>query len=243
MLGTIAAKLAGVPHVVRTVHGLREPMTGWERLKFRIYEALDRMTLLCFADFVIAVSMRMADTLRASGYRPTSVTHIHNGVDLEAIAPTRTADAVRRELGIHRRALVVGAAGRLSPVKGHASLLRAAHLILERRPDAKVLIVGGGPLHADLLDQASRLGIADACVFSGPRHDAPRKLIAAMDVFVLPSLRRGHSDGAPRGDGARQAGGRHRGRRRARGHPGSRQRHPRSRLTTSGHSRTPVYMR
>ena len=103
VLGTIAAKLAGVPHVVRTVHGLREPMTGWDRLKFRVYEALDRMTLLCFADLVIAVSMRMADTLRASGYRPTSVTHIHNGVDLEAVVPTRTADAVRRELGIDPR--------------------------------------------------------------------------------------------------------------------------------------------
>ena len=190
VLGTLAAKFAGVPHVVRTVHGLREPMTGWDRLKFRLYEALDRMTLLCFADLVIAVSMRMADTLRASGYRPTSVTHIHNGVDLGAIVPTRTTEAVRRELGIDPHALVIGAAGRLSPVKGHAGLLRAARLVLERRPDARFLIVGGGPMHAELLDQAAKLGIAGACVFSGPRHDV-HDLIAAMDIFVLPSLAEG----------------------------------------------------
>ena len=148
------------------------------------------MALLCFADLVIAVSMRMADTLRASGYRPTSVTHIHNGVDLRAVVPTRTTDDVRRELGIDPHALVIGTAGRLSPVKGHAGLLRAARLVLERRPDARFLIVGGGPLHAELLDQAAKLGIAGACVFSGPRHDV-HDLIAAMDIFVLPSLAEG----------------------------------------------------
>ena len=190
VLATIAGKLAGVPHIVRTVHGLREPMTGWARLKFRIYEALDRMTLLCFADLVIAVSMRMADMLRASGYRPTSLTCIHNGIDLEAIVPGRPADVVRRELGIDPRAIVIGSAGRLAPVKGHASLLRAARVILDHRPDARVLIVGAGPLHAELLAQASRLGIAGACVFTGARNDA-HELIAAMDVFVLPSLAEG----------------------------------------------------
>ena len=190
VLAAIAAKLAGVPHVVRTVHGLREPMTGWAGLKFRLYEALDRLALLCCADLVIAVSMRMADMLRASGYRPTSVTHIHNGVDLAAIVPARRSDAVRRELGITSDALVIGAVGRLSPVKGHATLLRAARRVLERQPNTTFLIVGSGPLHAELLAEAERLGIAEACVFAGARHDV-HDLTAAMDVFVLPSLDEG----------------------------------------------------
>src|SRR5688572_16299505 len=96
VLGALAAKLAGVPHVVRTVHGLREPMAGWSALKFRVYEALDKATLLCFADLVVAVSRRMADTLRDSGYRPTMVTHIENGVDLRTVSPTRKPADVRR---------------------------------------------------------------------------------------------------------------------------------------------------
>jgi L-malate glycosyltransferase len=190
VLGTIAAKLAGVPHVVRTVHGLREPMTGWARLRFALYEALDRFTLLCFADLVIAVSLRMADTLRAAGYRPTTVTHIHNGVDLTAMSPTRPRHGVRRELGIDSETLVIGAAGRLSAVKGHVHLLRAARLAIERRGHTKVLIVGGGPLDGALRDEAARLGIADACVFLGARSDV-HDLIAAMDIFVLPSLDEG----------------------------------------------------
>jgi glycosyltransferase involved in cell wall biosynthesis/protein-tyrosine-phosphatase len=192
VLAGIAAKLAGVRHVVRTVHGLREPMTGWAGLKFRLYETLDRLALLCCADLVIAVSMRMADTLRASGYRPTSVTHIHNGVDLVAIDRRAPKDArdIRRELGIDPYAVVIGTVGRLSPVKGHASLLRAARRILQRHPGVTFLIVGSGPLESGLRAEAASLGIDGACVFAGARQDV-HDLIAAMDVFVLPSLDEG----------------------------------------------------
>jgi glycosyltransferase involved in cell wall biosynthesis/protein-tyrosine-phosphatase len=192
VLAAIAAKLAGVRHVVRTVHGLREPMSGWAALKFRLYEALDRLALLCCVDLVIAVSMRMADTLRASGYRPTSVTHIHNGVDLSAIDERIKKDpaCTRRELGIEPDAIVVGTVGRLSAVKGHATLLRAARRILHRHPNATFLIVGSGPLDSELRAEAARLGIGDACVFAGARRDV-HDLMAAIDVFVLPSLDEG----------------------------------------------------
>ena len=190
VLGTMAAKLAGTPHVVRTVHGLREPMTGWNHVKFRIYETLEKAALLCFADLVVAVSKRMADTLRESGYRPTMVTHIHNGVDLRTVTPRRSRDEVRRELGIDRETLLIGTAGRLSPVKGHAGLLRAARLILQKEPGAKFLIVGGGPLERELVDTAARLHVDGACLFPGPRTDV-HDLMAAMDIFVLPSLNEG----------------------------------------------------
>jgi glycosyltransferase involved in cell wall biosynthesis/protein-tyrosine-phosphatase len=190
VLGALAAKLAGVPHVVRTVHGLREPMRGWSRLKFRLYEALERAVLLCFADLVIAVSKCMAETLRRSGYRPTSVTQINNGINLGAIAARRSPDEVRRELGIDPAAFVIGTAGRLSPVKGHSSLLRAARQVLDDQPGTICLIAGGGPLEDELRAEAARLGIADACRFTGARKDV-HDLVGAMDVFVLPSLGEG----------------------------------------------------
>lgn len=190
VLGTIAAKLAGVPHVVRTVHGMREPMTFWNSLKFGAYEALDKLTLLCGADLVIAVSERMADTLRGSGYRPTMVTCIHNGIDLRRVRVGRRPEEVRRELGIDARTLLIGTAGRLSPVKGHAGLLRAARLVLQTERDAKLLIVGSGPLRQDLRAHAAQLQIDRACLFLGARTDV-YDLMSAMDIFVLPSLDEG----------------------------------------------------
>lgn len=190
VLGAIAAKLTGVPHVIRTVHGLREPMRGWDRAKFSAYEALDKLALWCFADRVIAVSRSMAETLRQSGYRRSSVTHIHNGLDLQKVKAARNRQDVRRELGVGSRAFLIGTVGRLSAVKGHADLLRAAALILQLEREAKFLIVGGGPLRDDLTSLAAELGVDRECLFTGPRADI-YDLVGAMDLFVLPSLDEG----------------------------------------------------
>ena len=190
VLGAIAAKLAGVPHVIRTVHGLNEPTRGWARAKAWAYEALDKATLRCLADRIIAVSKRMAETLKDSGHRPTAVIQIHNGVDLRKVRATRAREEVRRELGIGSRTLLVGAVGRLSRVKGHAYFLRAAKLILEAERDARFLIVGDGPLRDELVASATHLGVDRACLFLGPRTDI-YDLVGAMDIFVLPSLDEG----------------------------------------------------
>src|SRR5438034_1374429 len=151
---------------------------------------VERATLWWFADLIIAVSKRMAETLKDSGYAPTPVTHIHNGVDPRKVRATRTGDAVRRELGIGPRALLVGTAGRLSHVKGHRYFLRAAQRILETEGDARFLIVGDGPLRHELLASAAHLRVEGACLLLGPRTDI-YDLIAAMDIFVLPSLDEG----------------------------------------------------
>lgn len=190
VLGTVAARLAGVPGVIRTVHGHREPLQGWPWLKYRFYEALDKWTLLCFADRIVAVSRHMAEGLEESGYKPEMVIRIHNGVDLRRVRPVRARDDVRRELGIDPATLLIGTVGRLSAVKGQAHFLRAARLILQKEPGARFLIVGDGPLRGDLETSAKQLDIDDACVFVGARTDV-YDLLIAMDVFVLPSLHEG----------------------------------------------------
>jgi glycosyltransferase involved in cell wall biosynthesis/protein-tyrosine-phosphatase len=190
VLGTIAAKLAGVRHVIRTVHGLSEPIRGWDWAKFQVYEALDRATLWCFADRIIAVSRHMAESLKESGYRRTAITQIYNGIALGKVRATRIPEEVRREFGIGARTFLIGAVGRLSPVKGHAYLVRAVRRIRQREPDTRCLIVGSGPLKDELLASARDLRVDDACLFVGPRADI-YDLIAAMDIVVLPSLDEG----------------------------------------------------
>jgi glycosyltransferase involved in cell wall biosynthesis/protein-tyrosine-phosphatase len=194
VLGSIAAKAAGVPHVIRTVHGLSEPMRGWDRAKFQIYDALDRATLWCCADRILAVSRRMAEILKESGYRAHTVTHIHNGVDLRTVKAMRPSEDVRRALGIEDDEVVIGTAGRFAPVKGHAYLVRAARLVLHHEHRARFLFVGSGPLASELLESARQLGVDRRCLFVDPAADRRAgiyDLIAAMDLFVLPSLNEG----------------------------------------------------
>jgi L-malate glycosyltransferase len=194
VLGTIAAKLAGVPCVVRTVHGLPEPMTGWNRMKCFVYELIDKVVLWLFADQVIAVSSRMADVLKRSGYRRSTMMHLHNGVDLARVRVEADVDAVRQSLGIANDDVVIVTAGRLCPVKGHVFLIRAARLILANEPRARFLIVGSGPLKSDLLALAKTLGVDHRCAFiepAGADSESLYAVLAASDIFVLPSLSEG----------------------------------------------------
>jgi glycosyltransferase involved in cell wall biosynthesis/protein-tyrosine-phosphatase len=190
VLGAVAAKLAGVPRVVRTMHGLREPMTGWNRVKFGAYQALDNMMLRGCADRVIAVSNRMAGTLIANGFTSSRVTTIHNGIDPGTVVPSRSANDMKRELGVHDASIVIGTAGRLSAVKGHDTFIRAVRQVLDQEPHARFVIAGDGPLDDDLRSLAAQLGVDRACVFAGARGDI-NNLLAALDVFVLPSLNEG----------------------------------------------------
>lgn len=190
VLGTMAARRAGVQHLVRTMHGMAEPMTGWHRLKSEVYHWLDRWMLRRSADLIVAVSRQMAEELRESGFRPTMVTCIHNGVDVSQVHASRSREEVRRELGIPDDALLIGTAGRLTPVKGQSGLLRAMARLLQEDESARCVIVGDGPLSGQLLTLAQDLHIDRACRFTGPRSDV-FDFMAAMDVFVLPSLNEG----------------------------------------------------
>jgi glycosyltransferase involved in cell wall biosynthesis/protein-tyrosine-phosphatase len=196
VIGTIAATFAGVPHVVRTIHGLPEPMRGWDRAKYRVHDAIDRAALRTCADRVVAVSRHAADALAAAGMRRRAIAQIHNGIDLDRVCAVRPAGEVRRAFGIADDALVIGTAGRLTAVKGQAYLIDAAARILARQPDAWFVLVGAGPLRAELAARARSAGVDARVLFVDPLADVRATvfdLIAALDIFVLPSL----SEGSP----------------------------------------------
>lgn len=190
VIGALAARLAGVPCVIRTVHGRAEPMSGWARTKYRAYEALDGIALRHVANRIIAVSRSVAESLESAGCAGTPVIQIPNGIDLGKLRRVRVREQVRQELGVGAGVPLIGTVGRLSPVKGHVHFLRAAALILEREAGARFLIVGDGPLRSQLVAEAERLGVDGACVFTGCRADVP-DLVGALDIFVLPSLDEG----------------------------------------------------
>ncbi|WP_437794404.1 glycosyltransferase [Sorangium sp. So ce693] len=183
-LSLIYAAPAGWLHrvpVIHTKHGVSQDMHGRRWL---------RRAASAFVDAHVAVSQPTAAVVL--GRREVDPPKLHvvvNGVDLSRFAPDPAARArVRAELAIPRDAWVVGSVGRLSPVKNHALLVRAAATSLPR--NGRVLLVGEGAERGRLDALARELGVSERVLFAGERHDVPA-LLAALDVFALPSLSEG----------------------------------------------------
>ena len=189
ILAAPAAKLCGIPHVVRTVHGLREPFDGLQAFKMSCYEAIERTVHRSCVDSIIGVSSQIAARYKADG-EVSRVTCIRNGIDLEGKSVQVNRWQIRKDLGIDSETCLIGTVGRLTPVKGITYLLQAARILLRRGTNVKVLIVGEGSIRQDLLTQTHDLGISDNVVFLGHREDTDA-LLQAMDIFVLPSLSEG----------------------------------------------------
>jgi len=86
----------------------------------------------------------------------------------------------------------IGAVGRMVPVKNHALLLEVFARLVRDYPNARLELLGVGPLLPRLRESAGRLGISLSCTFHGAEHD-PRRFLRRCDIFVLPSLSEGTS--------------------------------------------------
>ena len=120
------------------------------------------------------------------------MTTIPNGVDSTRFGGAGRSDA-RRRLGVAADQVVVGTVGRLDPVKDQASLVKAFAALRTARPGALLVIVGDGPCRPELTQLISGLGLESHVLLLGERQDIP-ELMAAMDLFVLPSIAEGMSN-------------------------------------------------
>ena len=188
--GRAAAWLAGVPAVVSSVHTsiADYEVAGWRR---GIYLGLDRASARV-ARRLIATSEAVAADLVARGQAPRDkVVTIPNRPDPRDLVPTRPPAVVRHELGAGPDEALIGVVARLAEQKGVADFLDAA-AELDGRPGWRAVVVGDGPLRADLEARARRLGLARRCRFVGTRTDLG-DLLAALDLLVVPS----RSEGLP----------------------------------------------
>jgi glycosyltransferase involved in cell wall biosynthesis len=137
-------------------------------------------------DAHLAISATIAEAIGvAYGGRARRVEVVPPGIDLawfahDAVDPAQVA---KLRGGATR---VVGTVGRLAAQKAIHVLLDATPQLLAHDPGTRVLVVGDGPLRAQLERRASRLGVAHAVTFAGYLADV-RPAYRAMDVFVLPS--------------------------------------------------------
>ena len=184
--GRTAARSAGTPVVVHTLHGIhylhyRSPFLRrlYVLLERRYSRFTDRLILVCQSD------LRQARKHRLAPERKMAV--ILNGTD---VPPSPGADGLSRlrsELGWPPGRPVIGTVARLHRQKGIIHLLRAGQTILRAVPDSLIVIVGDGPEAERLKREADQMGLGQQCLFLGARDDAGA-LMALFDVYVLPSL-------------------------------------------------------
>src|SRR5690606_34019708 len=154
----------------------------------------DRLFMLGYApllrgsDLLVFASTRQREQW-AGAYRlgVTPACVIHNGVDLARFAPGIAArGATRDAFGFAPGEMVVGSVGRLAPEKNQVAIVRAAAQLRRSGAEVRVLLAGDGPMREEIVSAAGRLGIEERVTLAGEVTDV-RPLLAAMDVFVLPS--------------------------------------------------------
>jgi glycosyltransferase involved in cell wall biosynthesis len=189
-LGRIAARLAGAPHVVHTLHGV----TFHEHIHPAVrtfYVVLERIAArLCDVMITVGEDVKRKYLAEAVGRSEQYVT-IPSGMDTrpfrEALDPARGRIPARAELGLAEDDVVVGMVSRLEPRKGWGYFLDAVARLAPDFPHLRALVVGEGSQRRELEAAAARLGIADRVVFAGYRADVARAM-SALDVGVLTSL-------------------------------------------------------
>jgi glycosyltransferase involved in cell wall biosynthesis len=190
ILGRAAARAAGVPIVVHTIHGF-----GFNDEQPAALRALGVALERCaspLATHLVAVSRRNLENGVALGLiDPARASVIRSGVRIdafrEAAGGDRRSAPLRAELGIPPDAPLVGMVACLKPQKAPLDFVEVAARVAAARPGAVFLMAGDGELRAAVEERARRRGLAGRLHLLGWRRDVPR-VMAALDVVVLTSL-------------------------------------------------------
>jgi L-malate glycosyltransferase len=189
ILGILSTLPRGGCRRVRTVHGRGEPFTGLAAWKMRLYRDVDHLFTRWLVDRIVAVSVDLENHL-ARSFGAQRVMCIHNGIDCDQVQVTKPPTELRQSLNLRAEDFVIGTMGRLVPVKGLETFLKAARIIRGRNKNAKFVIAGDGPLKRALQALASRYGLEQDVLFLGHRDDS-YDVLAMVDLLVLPSLSEG----------------------------------------------------
>lgn len=189
-LGRVAAWLGRVPVRIHTYHG--HIFHGYfSPMRTRIFLWIERLLARITTRILVLSEGQRREILALGIGRPEQVAVVPPGLALDATGDRQEAhDALCRELGIPARSQLVGAVGRLVPIKDHATFLGAAAIVAAKSPGAHFLLVGGGELEPELRAQAEGRGLADRVHFLGWRGDLNR-IYPAIDLLVFSSRNEG----------------------------------------------------
>jgi glycosyltransferase involved in cell wall biosynthesis len=182
LYGRLAAVLERVPIVIGTEVNIYE--------RKRPHHVIAERLLMNRTDRVIVSARSVREFYVGQIHAdPSKVDVIYNAVDWDVLrtaeAASGTRERVRAAIGLDAGVKVAGVIARLTEQKGHRVLFEA--LASPELVNVRLLVVGDGPLRDELRATAERLGIGSRVIFLGARRDLG-DLLAALDVFVMPSF-------------------------------------------------------
>jgi glycosyltransferase involved in cell wall biosynthesis len=192
LVGMPLAWLVGVPARVAAHRGRIDKFPRW-------LERLHGATINSgIASCLVANSEHVRNqAITFEGVKSEHIVVIPNGVGREYSLPAddflfndASVASTRESLGVSRQVHLILSVGRLTNQKGHIHLVNALPHVLGRFPNIKVILAGDGAMRQVLEERVMELGIGDAMLFLGTRSDIPA-LLAAADIFVLPSVSEG----------------------------------------------------
>jgi len=195
-LGQLAAKIAGVPIIINTIHGFYfQKSSSWLKRKFFIF--IEKIAAFC-SDLIFSVNKEDIKTaIKEKICNPNLIKYLGDGIDLSRFNRKRFSQEFienkKRELGINPSKKVIGIVARLVKEKGYLELFEAFKKILKKFPETLLLIVG--PEEPEKKDKINpeiikNYNLEKNVIFLGERTDVD-EIYPLMDIFVLPSHREG----------------------------------------------------
>lgn len=169
---------AAVDHGTTTEGGLRYYLT--KKLETYVFQEADAITTIC-------EGLRSDIVLR--GIPAEKITVIPNAVDIEHFAyGVKPDQSLRAQLGLENK-IVLGFIGSFYAYEGLPLLLEAFPKILEKQPETRLLLVGGGPQEALIKQKTKELGLESQVIFTGRiPHERVQDYYNLVDIFAYPRL-------------------------------------------------------
>lgn len=193
--GQLPAALAGVPIRIHGEHGREMNDLDGGNKKYQWLRRLHKPLVHHYVALSRDLESYLCDTI---GIAPDKISQIYNGVDTTLFSPVRGARGALPCPGFDAPDLfIIGTVGRMQEVKNQLTLARAFILLLAKIPNARaqlrLVMVGDGPLRAEVQRLLQQAGVCDLAWLPGVRDDIP-EIMRELDVFVLPSLAEGISN-------------------------------------------------
>lgn len=185
ILGRIAAKWAGVPLIIHSIHGFGIDAVESNLIR-KILIASEKFASRRTSHFISVSRQNIDEGLAMGFFTEDKVSLIHSGVDLEKYRNATFDPELKQQLGIPAQARVVGKIACFKPQKNPLAFVEVAAKINRQKPDVHFILVGDGIMRGEIEAAVTKAGLSHCFHLPGWRRDI-EQIVKIFSVSVLTS--------------------------------------------------------